>query len=52
VRTLTLYVAVGVAYVLAGVLVPDLLYASSVGAAWLLLGVWILPEAIRRLRSR
>jgi hypothetical protein len=52
VRTVALYVAVGVAYVLAGVLVPDLLYASAIGAAWVLLGVWILPEAVRRLRSR
>jgi hypothetical protein len=51
VRTLALYVLVGVVYVCVGVLVPDLLYSSVVGAAFLLAGVWALPEALRRLKE-
>jgi hypothetical protein len=51
VRTLVLYVLVGVAYVSIGVLVPDFLYSSVVGAAFLLIGVWVLPEALRRLKE-
>jgi hypothetical protein len=51
VRTLALYVLVGVVYVCIGVFVPDLLYSSVVGAAFLLVGVWIVPEGLRRLKA-
>ena len=39
------YVAIGVAY-------PTFLYSSVVAAVYLVLAVWALPEAIRRLRAR
>jgi hypothetical protein len=51
VRTLVLYVLVGVVYVCIGVIVPDFLYSSVVGAAFLLAGVWVVPEALRRLKA-
>jgi hypothetical protein len=51
VRSLVPYVLVGVAYVCIGVLVPDFLYSSVVGAAFLLAGVWVLPQALRRLKE-
>jgi hypothetical protein len=51
VPTLALYVLVGVAYVCIGVLVPDFLYSSVVGAAFLIAGVWAVPEGLRRLRE-
>jgi hypothetical protein len=51
VRSLVPYVLVGVAYVCLGVLVPDFLYSSVVGAAFLLAGVWAVPEALRRLKA-
>jgi hypothetical protein len=51
VRTLALYVLVAVIYVCIGVLVPDFLYSSVVAAAFLLVGVWVVPEALRRLKA-
>lgn len=49
-RTLALYVAAGVAYVAIGVAFPDFLYSSVVAAAYLVVAVWVIPEAIRRRR--
>ena len=51
-RTLALYVAAGVVYVAIGVAFPDFLYSSVVAAAYLVVAVWVIPEAIRRLRAR
>ena len=49
-RELALYVAAGLAYVGLGVAFPDLLWSWVEGAAFLLVAVWLLPSAIRRLR--
>ena len=46
--TLALYVVVGVVYVALGVIWPNLLLSWVEGAAFLLLGVWILPLVVRR----
>ena len=51
-RTLALYVAAGVVYVAIGVAFPGFLYSSVVAAAYLVVAVWAIPEAIRRLRAR
>jgi putative Ca2+/H+ antiporter (TMEM165/GDT1 family) len=48
--SLLLYVAVGMVYVTLGVFVPEALFSWLEGAAFLLLGVWILPALVRRLR--
>jgi putative Ca2+/H+ antiporter (TMEM165/GDT1 family) len=50
VRELALYVAAGALYVAIGVFVPEVLLAWPVGAAFLLVAVWLLPAAVRRLR--
>ena len=47
---LLLYLAVGTAYVALGVAFPEVLFSWVEGAAFLLLGVWILPALVRRLR--
>jgi hypothetical protein len=52
VRTLALYVAAGAVYVAIGVAVPDFLYSSVVGIAYVVAVCWALPEGIRRLRAR
>lgn len=48
-RELALYLATGVAYIALGVAFPELLFSWPVGAGFLLLCVWILPAAFRRL---
>jgi hypothetical protein len=50
VRTLALHIAVAAAYIMLGVLVPQVLITWPVGAAFYLLGVWALPALARRLR--
>jgi hypothetical protein len=45
-----LYALTSVIYIALGVAVPELLFSWVEGAAALLLGVWILPALIRRLR--
>ncbi len=47
---LRLYLAAGIAYVVLGVIWPSLLLSWVEGTAFLLLCVWILPAALRRLR--
>ena len=48
-KELALYLATGMAYVALGVAFPELLFSWPVGAALLLLGVWLLPALFRRL---
>jgi hypothetical protein len=50
VRTLGLHAAVAAAYVTLGVFVPELLISWPGGVAFFLLGVWAVPELVRRLR--
>jgi hypothetical protein len=50
VRTLYLNAAVAAVYVTLGVLVPQILFSWVEGVAFYLLGVWVLPELVRRLR--
>jgi len=50
VRPLALHVAVAAAYVTLGVLYPPLLYSWVEGAAFYLLGVWIIPALVGRWR--
>jgi hypothetical protein len=45
-----LYAAAAAAYVVLGVLVPEILFAWPVGAAFLLVSVWVIPALVRRLR--
>ena len=49
-RELALYLAAAVAYITLGLIEPSLLLSWVEGAAFLLLAVWIIPAAIRRLR--
>ena len=44
-----LYLLAAVAYVGLGVLMPELLFAWPVGAAFLLLAVWVAPALLRRV---
>jgi hypothetical protein len=50
VRTLVLHVGVAAAYVTLGVFVPQVLISWPVGAAFFLVGVWVVPALVRRLR--
>jgi hypothetical protein len=50
VRELALYVGAGLAYVLLGVAVPELLFSWIEGAVFLLLAVWVLPALLERFR--
>jgi hypothetical protein len=50
VRTLALNAAVAAAYITLGVLVPQVLFSWVEGVAFYLLGVWVLPTLVRRLR--
>jgi hypothetical protein len=50
-RELALYLATGAIYVALGVAFPELLFSWPAGAGFLLLGVWILPALVRRLRE-
>jgi putative Ca2+/H+ antiporter (TMEM165/GDT1 family) len=50
VRELALYLAAAAAYIALGVAFPDVLWSWVEGAAFLLVAVWLLPSAIRRLR--
>jgi hypothetical protein len=45
-----LYLATGAAYIGLGVAFPVLLYTWVVGAGFLMLGVWVIPALVRRLR--
>ena len=49
-RELALYAAAAAVYVAVGVAVPEVLLAWPVGAAYLLVAVWLVPAALRRLR--
>jgi hypothetical protein len=50
VKELALYLGAGAAYIVLGLVEPGFLLSWIEGAAFLLLAVWILPAAIRRLR--
>ena len=45
-----LYAAAAAVYIAVGVFVPEVLFSSVVGMAYLLAAVWLLPAAVRRLR--
>ena len=49
-RTLALHAVVAAAYVMLGVLVPQLLISWVEGVGFYLLGVWVVPALVRRLR--
>ena len=49
-RELALYLAAAALYVGVGIAVPEVLLAWPVGAASLLVAVWLVPAAVRRLR--
>lgn len=49
-RELALYVAAGVVYLAIGVAFPNFLLAWPVGAAYLLVAVWLVPVLMRRLK--
>jgi uncharacterized membrane protein (DUF485 family) len=48
-RELGTYVAAGVVYIAIGVLVPAFVLSWVVAAAYLLVAVWLVPAAFRRL---
>ena len=48
-RDALLYAAAGAAYVALGVFVPVFLFTWPVGAAFLLLAVWVAPALVRRI---
>jgi hypothetical protein len=50
VRVLALHAVVAAAYVTLGALIPQLLFSWVEGVAFYMLGVWLLPELVRRLR--
>jgi uncharacterized membrane protein YbaN (DUF454 family) len=47
---LALYLAAGVVYIALGLAEPNLLLSWFEAVAFLLLAVWIVPAALRRLR--
>ena len=49
-RLLGLHLAVAAAYVTLGVLFPALLYSWVEGAAFYLVGAWVVPALVRRWR--
>ncbi len=49
-REVALYVAAAAVYVAVGVAFPAVLITWPVGAAYLLVAVWLVPAAVRRLR--
>jgi hypothetical protein len=49
-REPALYLGAAAAYIVLGVVVPELLFSWVEGAAFLLLVVWIIPALARRLR--
>jgi hypothetical protein len=49
-RELTLYLAIGVAYVAIGVAFPEFLFAWIVAVAFLLVSAVVLPALVGRLR--
>jgi hypothetical protein len=48
--TLLVYLAAAVVYITVGVFVNDLLLSVVVAIAYLLVAVWLVPAAVRRLR--
>ena len=49
-RTVALHGAVAAAYITLGVLVPQLLFSWVEGVGFYVLGVWVVPTLVRRLR--
>jgi hypothetical protein len=50
VREVALYVVAAAVYIALGVFVPQVLISWPVGAAYILLAVWLLPALVRRVR--
>jgi hypothetical protein len=48
--TLLVYLGAAVLYIVFGVFYVDFMLSVVVAAAYLLVAVWLVPEAIRRLR--
>ena len=48
-RTLLVYLSAAAVYILVGVFVVEFMLSFVVAAAYLLIAVWLVPEAIRRL---
>jgi hypothetical protein len=49
-RTLLVYLGAAVLYIVVGVIYLDFMLSVFVAAAYLLVAVWLVPEAVRRLR--
>ena len=49
-RTLLVYLGAAFLYIVVGVFYVDFMLSVVVAAAYLLVTVWLVPEAIRRLR--
>jgi hypothetical protein len=49
-RTLFVYLGAAVVYIAVGVAYVDFMLSVFVAAAYLLVAVWLVPEAVRRLR--
>jgi hypothetical protein len=49
-RTLLVYLGAAVLYIIVGVFYVDFMLSVVVAAAYLVVAVWLVPEAIRRLR--
>jgi hypothetical protein len=50
VKHVALYLCAAAIYVGVGVAVPEVLFSWVVGAAYLLLAVWLVPALLRRVR--
>jgi hypothetical protein len=49
-RTLGVYVVAGVIYITIGLIEIDFILASIVALAYLLIAIWLVPAAFRKLR--
>jgi hypothetical protein len=49
VREFRVYFAAFVVYVVIGVLVPEFMFASVVGIAYVLVATWLVPALVRRV---
>jgi hypothetical protein len=50
VREFLVYFAAFVVYVVIGVAVPEFMFASVVGIAYVLVATWLVPALVRRVR--
>jgi hypothetical protein len=49
-KHLALYLGAAAVYVGVGAVVPEVLFSWVVGAAYLLVAVWLVPAFVRRIR--